>query len=156
MDDIARLCALLEEKKNKMLEYEQATLAMLECPPDDIDQYITRRGMIANSVDEIREEMGRLADSAPGGGQMLQAADARLAFETVPSEYQCLYYAGQAVRSVASRVRETERQVLDRIEKLRDEALTNVRQAQNLPKIRRYLTNLTDNPQDAGVDRGQA
>lgn len=151
MDKITALCQLLEEKKEKLLAYEVATLALLQCDADDAEHYIIQRGEIANEVDALGEEMARLCDGEPARQLMLDAANVRVDFSGVPSEYQCIYYAGQAVRSVASRIMESDKQVMERLQALRDEAREMLRQNENLPKIKQYLSNLGDKPTELGL-----
>lgn len=143
MDKIAQLCSLLEEKKALFEKYETATLSILESGADDAEKYIMERSEIANNIDETSEKIAWLCDEEPNSAVLLKITKAEIEFEKVPSEYQCVYYGGQAVRSVVARIMASEQQVLERLEKLRDEAKENIRNHQNLPKIKKYLTSLT-------------
>ena len=156
MDIAAELCRLLEQKKEHFLEYEQATLAMLDCEADDVDQYITQRGFIATEIDELTEQMARLCDGLPERDLLLEAAAGQVDFGNVPSEYHCVFYGGQAVRSVVNRIMETEKQVVARFEGMREEAREYIRLNQHIPKIKKYLANLADKPADMGLTNEKA
>lgn len=143
---IDALCDLLEQQKEDFLAYEEATLALLESEPDDAEQYITQRAQLANAIDERTEEMARLCATQPGGDWLLQTALGKTEFGQVPGEYHRVFYAAQAVQSVASRIAQTDSQVLERLGRLRDEALASIRQNQNLPKIKKYLEDLSETP----------
>ena len=156
MDTVTRLCSLLEEEKQQFLEYEQATLALLDCDADAAEQYITQRGALANQIDALIEEMARLCDGEPSGEVLLQAAKGSIDFERVPSEYHCVFYAGQAVRSVIHRIGQTEKQAMERLETMREDALSQIRRNQNLPKIKKYLTDLGSGQGEVSLTDGKA
>ncbi|MGD9560461.1 MAG: hypothetical protein AB7V55_07640 [Oscillospiraceae bacterium] len=143
MDTIAEICRLMEAKKERFFEYEKATLAMLECGPDDVEHYITQRGELAIEIDALTEQIARLASEEPAAELLVAAAAGRAEFAQLPPEYHCVFYEAQSVQSVANRIRETEKQVLARLNMFKDEALANIRQNQNLPKIKKYLTDLS-------------
>lgn len=156
MDTITAVCSLLEEKKKQLLNYEEATLAMLSCDADDVEHYIIERSKLAIAVDELGDEIARLCDGEAAGVVLLETAQGKMTFEKVPSEYQCVFYGAQGVSSVVNRIKESDKQVVERLELLRDEARQAIRQNQNLPKIKKYLTDLTDKSADGGLTSGKA
>lgn len=144
MDAISKLCTLLETKKDRFLQYEQATVGLLDCAVEDIENYITRRGALATEINALDEEMDGLCAQQPNGALLQKCARNQVDFVRLPGEYHCVFYGGQAVHTVLGRIAESDKQVTARLEKLRDEALENIRQNQNMPKIRKYLSNLGD------------
>lgn len=156
MDVIAQICTLLEQKKALFTEYEQATQALLDCEADTVENYITQRGQKAIEIDALTEEIARLCSGMPASDLLLDATLARIDFAKLPPEYHSVFYEAQAVRSVAHRVSETDKQVVVRLEQLRDEALLNIRQNQNVPKIKKYLTDLSDRPSAGSLTDGKA
>lgn len=146
MDIIGELCTLVERKKDLFCEYEEATLALLDCAPDDAEHYITLRGAKANELEAVQDEIELLCGAQPDAPVLLDCVFARLEFARVPSAYQCVYYSGQSVNSVIGRIQRTEEQVTARLGKLRDEAMAAIRQSRDLPKIRKYLSGLTEQP----------
>lgn len=144
LDITGELCGLLEQKKGLFLEYEQATLALLDCAPEDAEKYIILRGQKATEIDELTETIARLCSQAPDPAVLLEAAGGKVDFERVPSEYHPVFYAAQGVFSVIHRIRQSDIQAMGRLAKLRDEAREAIRQNQNLPKIKKYLTDLTN------------
>ncbi len=156
MDTVARLCSLLEEEKQCFMAYEQATLALLSCEADAAEQYIIQRGELANQVDTLIEDMARLCDGEPAGDVLLAAAKGNIDFARVPSEHQPVFYAGQAVRSVIHRITQTEQQAEARLQALRRQALERIKQNQNLPKIKRYLSDLGSGADEVSLTHGKA
>ena len=155
MDIVSEMCLLLEAEKNRFIEYEVATQALMDCTPDDAENYITVRGQKANEIDGIREEIAALCGQVEDCAVLLNCSKAALAFEKVPNEYHPVYYAAQGVMSVISRIRQSDAQALQHIEKMRDEALESIKQNQNMPKIKKYLTDLADT-QMGGFTAGKA
>ena len=156
MDVIGQVCILLEKKKEQFNEYERCTLEMLHCEADDVENYITQRGAIANEIDEITEEIGRICDNFPGGALLFETASAKVNFEDIPPEFGPVFEAGQQVRSVAYRISESEKQALERLTSLKEEARAKIRENQNLPRIKKYLSDLGDQPTDGNLTSGKA
>ncbi len=151
MDTVAKLCTLLEEKKRLFLSYEKATQGLLGCDADSAEQYIIERERLAIEIDAKNEEIAREASEMPAPALVRGAAGASIDFEKVPGEYHCVFYAGQAVRSVISRVIESDRQATEHLEKLRGLALENVKQNKEIPRIKRYISDLAAPPQTGGL-----
>lgn len=144
VDKITHICQILEDKRELFLEYEKATQALLQCDAEDAENYITKRGKLANEIDELTEAFARACDGEPAKELLLETASGKADFSGVPSEYQCIYYSGQNMRSVIGRIAESEKQVIERLESLRDEAREAIKQNQDIPKIKKYLTDLSD------------
>ncbi len=151
MDSITKLCTLLEEKKKLFLDYEKATLGLLDCNADSAEQYIIEREHLAIEIDGINEKIAREASEMPAPQLVRDAAAASIDFEKVPSEYHCIFYAGQAVRSVISRVIVSDGQAKEYLERLRGQALESVKQNKQLPRIKRYISDLAAQPQTGSL-----
>ena len=156
MDTITQICLLLEQKKNKFLEYEQATMEMLHCDADDIEEYITKRGILANEIDGISEEIGRVCNQEPNGQLYFQAAAAAVNFDEILPEMHPIYELGQQTRSVVARIMNSDKQVVERLELLKAEALAKIKENQNLPKIKKYLSDLGDTAENGQFTSGKA
>ncbi|NLW78161.1 MAG: hypothetical protein GXY32_01955 [Ruminococcaceae bacterium] len=156
MDAIGQISTLLEQKKALFLEYEQATRALLDCEVDAVEKYITERGKKAIEIDALTEEIARLSSDVPAGELLREATLARIDFADLPPEFHDVFYDAQAVRSVAYRISELDKQVVTRLESLRDEAMAQIKQNQNMPKIKKYLTSLSDKPPAGSLSDGKA
>lgn len=156
MDTIAKVLALLEKKSEFFDEYEKATQELLRCDADDVEYYITRRAELANEIDQVTEEIGLACDGQPSGEIMFAAASSRVDYQNVPPELRPVFESGQNIRSTASRIMQTEMQAISRLESLRDEAKEKIRQNQNLPKIKKYLTDLAETPAETSFTEGKA
>lgn len=146
MDIISEVCRLLEERKELFLQYEEITVEMLDCPTEEAEQHMARRAELAVQIDENIEQASSVCGDAPDRRIILDAAGGNVEFAKVPSEYQCVFYSGQGVRSVVSRIMESEKQVRVRLEKLRDEAREHLKQHQDVPVLKKYLVDLGEKP----------
>ena len=154
---VEKLCVLLTEKKELFLQYEEATLALLSCEVEAMPQYITRREALTNEVDEKSSAMEALCAESPEQEQQLrEAAEARADFADVPVALRDVFYKGQELRSVVSRLQQSNVQVMERMQMLRAEALENVRQNKDVAKIRKYLDDLNTQPEQGGLHSEQA
>lgn len=156
LDTVGKILALLDKQSELFSEYEKATQELLRCEADDVEKYIIRRGELANDIDEVIEEIGLACDAEPNSEVFFGAALAKINFEHVPPELHLVFEAGQNVRSIASRVVQTDAQVVLRLEGFRDAAKEKIRQNQNVPKIKKYLTSLAEKPGEANLTTGKA
>ncbi len=146
MDIVATICTLLEKKKEKFSEYEQATQNMLHCELDDLGNYITKRSVLANEIDKITAEIEQLCLKNPKGDLYAKISYAHVNFDMVPPALHPMFELGQQVRSIIARIHKLEPQVMQRLEGQKKEAFQKVKENHNLPKIKKYLSNLGDQP----------
>ncbi len=146
MDIIQNICHLLNDKKDKFSEYEKLTIEMLHCNVDDLGNYITKRSKLANEIDEISAKIETLCLKEPKGDVYAKVSYAQLSFENVPVELQPMFELGQQVRGTMARILKLEPQVIQRLEGLKREAFQKIKENHNLPKIKKYLTNLGEQP----------
>ena len=156
MDTIAKVCELLDEVKNNLLSYEKATQDLLTCDVDDVEHYITLRGEMANRMDALLAEIADACAREENANTIYQAALARIPFSEVPPDLVPVFESGQSNRSTVARIGQTERQVMERLEGFRQEALDNLRQNQNMPKIKQYLDVLADRADHESLTNGKA
>lgn len=156
MDTVGKILTLLDKKAALFFEYEKATQDILYCEPDDVEHYITLRGGLANEIDEVTEKIGLACDEMPNSEVVFATASGRINYDKVPPEYQLIFESSQSIRSTMSRIMEAEKQVIVRLEAFRDEAKKKIRQNQNVPKIKKYLTGLMEKQGEGGLTDGKA
>ncbi len=153
---VKEICKLLEKKKQLFLEYEKATKTLLECDADAAEHYITQRSELATKVDEVTEEIGRICDKEDYSQLLMKIAAGQSNYEDVPSEYREIFAQAQEVQGIVYRISTTEPQVMQRLENLRGEAEVKIRENQHLPKIKKYLTDLNQQPGTGAIKDGKA
>lgn len=156
MDTINKICALLQSKKDLFLRYEEATQALLDSDETTAPDYITQREELANKIDSITLEIGRLSDRQENADLLMSIAAGRTRFENVPVDYRPVYEEASEIQSVAFRIQEQEKSAVHRFESLRDAAMSKIKENQNLPKIKKYLDDLQEKPRQGGFANGKA
>lgn len=151
-----QIYTLVEQKKEKFSDYERATGSLLDCEPDSAEHYIIKRSEIANEIDGISEQIAKLCDGIPNGHLVLHASLASVDYDHLPPEYVRFFDVGQATRSIVYRIAQTDKQAMERMRGLRNEALDKIKENQNLPKIKNYLTGLNDKPPGSRFMGGKA
>ncbi len=144
MSDIDKLCEALKEKKTVFSQYEEATLAMLSCEVDDVEQYIIQRDTLTIKGEELNNKIAKICDMHPDKERLIATTRALIDYDKVPQEYHELYEKAQAIRSIGNRVLENDKKVMERMKVWQKNALSNIKQNQNMPKIKKYLTDLTE------------
>lgn len=124
------------------MAYEEATEELLVCDADSAEYYITERGRLASEIDDLTEEIGRVCDGAEGGDVLFKAATMRIGYDDMPPEMRPAYDLCQQTRTIIYRISELEPRVLARMEAFREEARDYMKNNQNVPKIKKYLTDL--------------
>ncbi len=146
MELAAQLYDLLAEKKSKFLQYEQLTQDMLHCSTDDLGDYITKRGNLANEIDLLSERMQELYQPQKNAELYAKICFAQADFADVPKAMHPLFTLGQEVRAVLARTQKMEPAIMQRLETLKTEAFQKIKENRNMPKIKKYLSNLGEQP----------
>ncbi len=154
MNDIDKLCEVLKEKKAVFTQYEEATMAMLSCEVDDVEQYIIQRDTLAIKGEELNNRIAKVCDMHPDKERLIATTNALINYDKVPQEYHELYEKAQAIRSIGNRVLESDKKVMERMAMWQKNALKSIKQNQNMPKIKKYLTDLTEK-KSSGMLRDQ-
>ncbi len=146
MDVVAQIYDLLQKKKDKFSAYELATQEMLHCKADDLGDYIIKRGQLANEIDEICAEIEALCIKEEKGALYAKITYAHARYEEVPETLRPLFELSQQMRSVMARIQKLEPSVVVRLESLKQEAFQKIKENHNLPKIKKYLSSLGNQP----------
>lgn len=151
MNIIDELIRLLNEKKELFIQYEIYTGRLTECPVEDIEEYITQRGALANQIDKITDAIKCLCAGEKNGDALLAAINNTCKYDEVTQEGRALFSKGQEIFSVISRISEQEKQITPRMEELRTELLGKIKNASNTPKIAKYLSGLVTPPKNGDL-----
>lgn len=156
MDRIIQLCTLLEKKIDLFSEYEKDTLELIKCEPEDMEHYTIHREALANEIDDLQEEIGRLCDADPNAKLLYDTTNAKLPYSQVPPEWHPVFERAQNMLSVISRIQQSDKQIIERMEKIREDAQDKIKQNQHMPKIKKYLTDLSTKPEEGTFRSGKA
>ncbi len=156
MDTVGKVFAKLDEVKASLLEYEAVTQELLTCDADSVENYITARGEIANKIDAKIEEIRGFCAAEPNGELIYKAAMAQVNYNELSPDLVPLFELGQSNMSAVGRVKRTEEQAMERLVAFKKEAQDKMKQSQHVPKIKKYLTDLSDKSHLESMTNGKA
>lgn len=130
---------LLNIKKDKFLQFEQATEAILCCDVDEIESFMGKRQQIIEEITELDEHIRILSVEMGKEEQIHKAIKNKYIHSEVPAELLGCYDLGQGIFTVINRISKMEPDIVARAEKIKQEAEKNIKKNNNVPKIARYF-----------------
>ncbi|MEG1942241.1 MAG: hypothetical protein RRY54_00195 [Angelakisella sp.] len=140
---IKKIIMLLEEKKLIFERYEALTDKLSETSDTDATQdYITKRAELANKIDALDNVIKKLLEEASGeeGMRVLEQSYPR---EALPEGLRQVYDSNLSIMEVVRRIRLKNSDITAGYERDRAEAMEKIKAASNMPKVNRYLNNLS-------------
>ncbi|MEG0178931.1 MAG: hypothetical protein RR573_03860 [Oscillospiraceae bacterium] len=145
MTDCEKTSELLDKKYELFLEYETQSRLALQADDDDIDNYITKRGDIANIIDEQSAEINNIC-TKPCNAKLAQAAFCTGDYSEIAQEYIYIYDKASKIYAVLSRIDELNIELTAMLESKKEHLRKRLAATKNTPKIARYLNTLKGTP----------
>ena len=120
MCDVAQVARLLERKWQLLRQVEEATQRMLDCPGEQLEELMWEREKLIKGLQKADAELEESCRDQEDGEQVLAAPSGRL--EEVGQ-------AAQRLRTVLSRLRESESQAMLRLKQEQLEILEKIKAA---------------------------
>ncbi|MEG0752612.1 MAG: hypothetical protein RR461_02170 [Angelakisella sp.] len=140
---LKQVTMLLEEKKLAFERYEALTDTLMETSDTDImEDYITKRANMANKIDMLDSRIKQLLCEAFGeeGSRAMKQSTLR---ESLPQPLQPIYDCNLRILEVVRRIRLKDSDITAGCVRFRDETMEKIKATNNMPKINRYLNNLS-------------
>lgn len=140
---IKELITLMQEKTRLFEKYEGMTDDLVKAVDiDAMEDYITKRGALANKIDVVDDKIKKLLQQVFGeeGTQALAPSTPR---ESLSKELQNIYDANLPIMETVRRIRLKNSDISADCQRLRDELEQKIKESSNQPKINRYLNNLS-------------
>lgn len=140
---IKKVIMLLEEKKLIFERYEALTDLLADTADTDATQdYITKRAELANKIDALDAIIKKLLEEASGeeGRRALEQSCQR---EILPESLRQVYDSNVSIQDVVRRIRLKNSDIMAGYERERAEVAEKIKASSNMPKINRYLNNLS-------------
>ena len=128
MCDLRRVLELLEQKRQLLCRVEEATQGMLACPGQQLEELMGERERLIQQLQKANEELEELCRDQEDGEAVLAAAGGRWEGE-MPSELAEVCLGAQRLRTVLSRLRESETQAMLRLKQEQLEILEKIKTA---------------------------
>ena len=141
MCDVAQVARLLERKWQLLRQVEEATQRMLDCPGEQLEELMWEREKLIKGLQKADAELEESCRDQEDGEQVLAAASGR--WEEPPSgRLEEVGQAAQRLRTVLSRLRESESQAMLRLKQEQLEILEKIKAANQggAAKAARYKT----------------
>ena len=128
MCDVAQVARLLERKWQLLRQVEEATQRMLDCPGEQLEELMWEREKLIKGLQKADAELEESCRDQEDGEQVLAAASGR--WEEPPSgRLEEVGQAAQRLRTVLSRLRESESQAMLRLKQEQLEILEKIKAA---------------------------
>ncbi len=128
MVDLDRMLELLEEKRQRLLAFEEATQEMLTCRREQLEEQMKERQRLLEGIQRAEQELEELCKEAgEEGEQALCAAQAGAEPSALPEELLPVYRAAMEVRTVLSRFPESEVQAMMRLRLEQEQILEQIK-----------------------------
>lgn len=124
LNAIQRVIDLLEEKRDYFALYEQASLEMLSCELDGIDEKLEHRAVMIAGIDCLDEQIDEACDKQE---LYCQAARAACGRGELPDEWKPVFDRAMQVRAIVSRLPDIDLQIEMRLEQERDLAMEQIK-----------------------------
>lgn len=115
MFNLTQAQQLLQEKQKLLLSFEEATQNMLHCPMEELENLVQERQKLIDSVDKLDEKLCALCRDTPQGQAVLQVLAGQGSPESIPKEVQELYDDAMRIRTILSRLQESDIQAALRL-----------------------------------------
>lgn len=128
MVDLDRMLELLEEKRQRLLAFEEATQEMLTCRREQLEEQMKERQRLLEGIQRAERELEELCGKAGEEGALaLCAAQAGAEPSALPGELLPVYQAAMEVRAVLSRFPESEVQAMMRLRLEQEQILEQIK-----------------------------
>lgn len=129
MCDLRRVLELLEQKRQLLCRVEEATQGMLACPGQQLEELMGERERLIQQLQKADEELEELCRDQEDGEAVLAAAGGRWEGEMPSGGLAEVCLGAQRLRTVLSRLRESETQAMLRLKQEQLEILEKIKAA---------------------------
>ena len=127
MTDISKIYDLISEKKNCLLEFENYTEKMLVCTSEELNILVGNREIAIEKMKNIDEEIQEICKNSEKNEILLKILFGKISAQDIPSEFVEIYDKNMQIRAVASRIKETDIQAMNRIKIEQEKALEKIK-----------------------------
>ena len=121
---VLRIIDLLAEKRDYFALYEQASLEMLSCESDGLEEKLERRAVIIDRIDFLDAQIDEACDNQP---LYCRAARAVCGRGELPEEWKPVFDCAMQIRAIAGRLPDIDLQIQMRLEQERDMAMEQIK-----------------------------
>lgn len=127
MTDISKICDLLNQKKDYILEFESDTQKILVCTYDELNKLVDKREVSIEKMKNIDLEIQEICGNSEKNEILNRILYGKISAEDIPQEFEEVYEKNMQIRAVASRIKESDIQAVNRIKIEQERALEKIK-----------------------------
>ena len=131
MNNTEKICSLLEEIKQELLEFEQSTISIISCERDSIEKLSQNRVTITQEMDKRFHEIDLVCDEMENGSRLKKIIKNVSSYSECDKEDETVYFKAQELFSIVTRIKDSEIQAVDRINLEKEMLLKKISEANN-------------------------
>lgn len=129
--------ALLNQKLDLFCQYEKQTNALIDASEDCVDNYITKRDELANSIDVITKKI--IATLQNSDEMLINAVYCRGNYSDYDAEQAKICDIASKIFGCINRITEKNSLFTDSLSAQKDATMDKIKLSKNTPKIKKYL-----------------
>ena len=115
MNDMEKICNLLDEIKNCLLNFEKETMDIISCNVEDIEKHTQNRVDITQKLDSLFGEIDSICENMENGDDIKKMIRNVSLYTNVKKEEEKVFLKSQEIFSVFTRIKDSDVQAVDRI-----------------------------------------
>ena len=110
-----KICSLLDEIKNCLLNFEKETMDIISCNVEDIEKHTQNRVDITQKLDSLFGEIDSICENMENGDDIKKMIRNVSLYTNVKKEEEKVFLKSQEIFSVFTRIKDSDVQAVDRI-----------------------------------------
>ncbi len=143
MSQISEILKVLQEKRQILLQFEQATEEMLQCPMEELGDFVKERQKLVDRLKKLEERAELFWKETPGRECLTDVLQGEREASALPEELLEIYGEELQIRAIFSRLRECEPQAALRMRVEQKRVLEKIKSVNkgNSAKAARFFAN---------------
>ena len=129
MFNLMQIQQLLQEKQQLLLHFEEVTQRMLLCSTEELQAQVFERERTMDLVNSLDQRMAVLSEETPERPFLISLLNGCADIENLPESVKPLYNEALKIRSILSRLQETDIQAAIRLRLEQEKILEKIKMA---------------------------
>lgn len=128
MTNLPQIQEALQKKQQTLMQFEEATLRMLSCSVQQLEELVEERQKLLLEIDGLEKKLNALCQADSDREQLLSAIAGQGDAGGFSERLQPLYEEGTKIRAVFSRLRQSDQQAQLRLKTEQNRILKKIKQ----------------------------
>ena len=131
MNETDRICEILDEINQHLEEYEKETISIISCDVDEIEGHTAERVEITKKIRHCFDLTDEICKEIPQGEEIKKIIKNKAVFSEISQNLENVFRKSEKIHSVYTRIKDSEVQAVDRINREKEEILVNIKKTNN-------------------------